>query len=141
MKCRKGSERIEYRIDSGTQENIALMLHDARILAVRISGREFGIKDVEIDLDSRGAISSARRLILGACSILHMDSLENCWWMGESIQKSCRYSVSFVFLQKHRFIYYNCIILYYKKISRHITDSAYLNHFQIHAPYSVRDTR
>lgn len=88
MKCRKGSERIEYRIDSGTQENIALMLHDARILAVKISGREFGIKDVEIDLDSRGAMSSARRLILGSCSILHMDSLENCWWMGESIQKS-----------------------------------------------------
>lgn len=88
MKCCKGSEKIEYRIDSGTQENIALMLHDARILAVKISGREFGIKDVEIDLDSRGAMSSARRLILGSCSILHMDSLENCWWMGESIQKS-----------------------------------------------------
>jgi len=88
MKHYRGSERIEYHIGKNNPTNIDLMLHDARVLAVSVSGRESGINDVEIELDPRGAMATAHRLILGSCSFLRMDNLNNCWWIGEEVQGS-----------------------------------------------------
>lgn len=84
-------ERNEHCIEEcdtlQSERSYQLMLHDAQILSIVVTGDEYKPKNIVFRLDTKGSMSSAQHLMLVGCSSILMDDLLNCWWMGEEIKR------------------------------------------------------